>query len=122
MNLRLFADQCVPGSIIQALREEGHEILRLKDSIPVDSPDRVVLAKAQELDAIRLSLNGDFADIVSYPPSEYKGIIALQIRNRPEAIPQLVSRFINFVSSHPDRQYFVGKLLLIEAHRIRIRG
>jgi predicted nuclease of predicted toxin-antitoxin system len=122
MNLKFFADQCVSGSIIRALREEGHEILRLKDSISVDSPDPVVIAKAHELDAILLSLNGDFADIVSYPPADYKGIIALQVRNHPEAIPQLISRLIGFISSHPDRQYFVGKLLLIEPHRIRIRG
>jgi predicted nuclease of predicted toxin-antitoxin system len=122
MNLRFFADQCVPGSIIRALREEGHEILRLKDSIPVDSPDPVVLSKAHELDAILLSLNGDFADIVRYPPADYKGIIALQVRNHPEAIPLLISRLVGFISSHFDRQYFVGKLLLIEPHRIRIRG
>jgi predicted nuclease of predicted toxin-antitoxin system len=120
--MRFFADQCVPGSIMRALRDEGHEILRLKESISVDSPDPVVLAKAQELDAVLVSLNGDFADIVSYPPADYKGIIAIQVRNHPEAIPQLVSKLIDFISSLPDRQYFVGKLLLIEPHRIRIRG
>jgi predicted nuclease of predicted toxin-antitoxin system len=122
MKLRFFADQCVPGSVIRAFREEGHEIQRLKDWIAPDSRDPVVLAKAQELDAILLSLNGDFADIVSYPPAEYKGIIALQVRNHPEAIPQLLSRLLGFISSHPDKEYFVGKLLLVEAHRIRIRG
>jgi len=62
MKRRFFADQCVPGSIIRALREDGHEILRLKDSIATDSPDQEVLAKTQELEAILLSLNGDFAD------------------------------------------------------------
>jgi len=122
MSLRFFADQCVPGSIIRGLREKGHEILRLKDSIAVDSPDPVVLAKAHELDAVLLSLNGDFADIVRYPPAAYKGIIALQVRNHPEAIPQLISRLVGFISSHSDRQYFAGKLLLIEPHRVRIRG
>jgi predicted nuclease of predicted toxin-antitoxin system len=122
MNLRFLADQCVPSSIIRALREEGHEILRLKDSIAVDSPDPVVMAKAYELDAILLSLNGDFADIVSYPPADYRGIIALQVRNHPEAIPQLISRPVSFISPHTDRQYFIGKLLLIEPHRIRIRS
>jgi predicted nuclease of predicted toxin-antitoxin system len=122
MKLRFFADQCVPGSILRAPHEEGHEILRLKDRIAVDSPDPVVLAKAQELDAILLSLNGDFADIVSYPPVDYKGIIALQVRNHPEAIPQIMSRLIGFLSSHLDKQFFLGKLLLIEPHRIRIRS
>jgi len=102
MSLRFFADQCVPGSIIRGLREKGHEILRLKDSIAVDSPDPVVLAKAHELDAVLLSLNGDFADIVRYPPAAYKGIIALQVRNHPEAIPQLISRLVGFISSHSE--------------------
>ena len=77
----------------------------------MDSPDPIVIAKAHELDAILLSLNGDFADIVSYPQAEYKGIIALQVKNHPEAVPQLISRLIAFPSSHPDRQFFVGKFL-----------
>jgi predicted nuclease of predicted toxin-antitoxin system len=59
MKLRFFADQCVPSSVIRAFREEGHDIQRLKDWIPPDSRDPVVLAKAQELDTILLSLNGD---------------------------------------------------------------
>jgi predicted nuclease of predicted toxin-antitoxin system len=122
MKLNFFADQCVPGSIIRALHEEGHEILRIKDSIAIDSPDAVVIAKAHELDAILLSLNGDFADIVSYPPAKFGGIVALQVRNHPEAIPQLISRLVAFISSHPDRQYFTGKLVLIEPHRVRIRS
>ena len=40
-----------------------------------------MISKAQELDSVLLSLNGDFADIVAYPPANYKGIIALQVGN-----------------------------------------
>jgi len=36
--------------------------------MPTDSPDSIVLSKAQQLDAVLVSLNGDFADIVTYPP------------------------------------------------------
>jgi predicted nuclease of predicted toxin-antitoxin system len=36
----------------------------LRDVLPVESADALVIAKAQEIDAILLSLNGDFADIV----------------------------------------------------------
>ncbi|MEM3063093.1 MAG: DUF5615 family PIN-like protein [Nitrososphaerota archaeon] len=67
MTLRFFADQCVPNSIIRALIEEGYIVLKLRDHIPQDSEDSKVILKAQELDAILLSLNGDFADIVTYP-------------------------------------------------------
>jgi len=64
MSLRFLADQCVSFSIIQALRDEGREVLCLKDLMPPDSEDPAVIAKAQDRDAILLSLNGDFADIV----------------------------------------------------------
>lgn len=70
MSLKLFIDHCVPNSIIQIIRDADHEILLLRDRIPIESSDSVVIAKAQELSAILVSVNGDFADIVTYPPSE----------------------------------------------------
>lgn len=63
MSLKFFADHCVSNSVIQYLRDAGHEVLRLKDHMPTDSPDSVVISKAYKLDAILVSLNGDFADI-----------------------------------------------------------
>ena len=50
------------------------------------------------MDAILLSLNGDFADIVTYPPASYKGIVALQLRNHPEILPQLMARLMVFLN------------------------
>lgn len=122
MNIRFFADHCVSNYVIQELHNAGHEVLRLKTHIPTDSPDSVVISKAQELDAILISLNADFADIVTYPPANYKGIIALQVKNHPEIMPQLISRLKDFLSAHPDMIYYVGKLLIVEVHRIRTRG
>ena len=91
MALRFFADHCVPTLVIQILRDAGYEVIRLRDYIPINSSDEVVISQAQQLDAVLVSLNGDFADIVAYPPADYKGIIALQIRNHPEIIPQLIT-------------------------------
>ncbi len=121
MGLRFFADHCVSNAIISTLRDAGHEVLWLRDHIPVESPDPVVIAKAQQLDTLLLSLNGDFADIVTYPPANYQGIVALQVRNHPEIIPQLMVRFREFLAAHADREYYKGKLLLVEVHRIRVR-
>jgi len=121
MGFRFFADHCVSNAIMQALRAGGHEVVRLREQLRVESPDAVVIAKAQQLDAILLSLNGDFADIVTYPPADYQGIIALQVRNHPEIIPQLMNRLHDYLSSHADREYYRGKLLVVEVHRIRVR-
>ncbi|MGB3262533.1 MAG: DUF5615 family PIN-like protein [Microcoleus sp.] len=121
MSLRLFIDQCVPKSIIQILRDTEHEVFVLGDYIPIESPDTIVIVKAQELNTILVSLNGDFADIVTYPPSSYQGIISLQLRNHPEIIPQLMSRLTEYLSLHDSEEHYRGKLLLVEVYRIRIR-
>ena len=55
MTLRLFADHCISNSIIKTLRDAGHEVWRLKDHIPTDSPDSIVISKAQNLGAILIN-------------------------------------------------------------------
>jgi hypothetical protein len=81
MALRFLADDCISNSIIQTLAEANHEVLCLRKVLPAESSNAAVITKAREMDAILLSLNGDLADIVSYPPKNYKGIVALQMRN-----------------------------------------
>ena len=121
MSLRFFAGHCISNLIIQAFCDAGYEVFRLRDHILTNSADSVVISKAQELDFILVSLNGDFADIVAYPPANYKGIIALQVGNHPEIVPQLMATLKDYLSAYPDMNHYKGKLLLVEVHRIRVR-
>ncbi|RKU08021.1 hypothetical protein C6503_23880 [Candidatus Poribacteria bacterium] len=121
MGLRFLADQCVPIVAIETLRDVGYEVWYLRDLLPIESPDRVVISKAQELKLILISMNGDFANIFNYPPANYQGIIALQVRNHPEVLTQIVSRLKDYLSVNPDTEHYRGKLFLVEVHRIRIR-
>ena len=66
-------------------------------------------------------MNGDFADITTYPPGSYNGIVAIQLNNHPETIPYLMAGLTRFLSDHTDQKFYKGKLLIIEPHRIRIR-
>ena len=90
MSLRFFADQCVPQAISDHLLDQGYEVTLLREVLPIRALDPAVIAKAQELGAILLSLNGDFADIVTYPPSDFQGIVAVELNNHPEIIPELL--------------------------------
>jgi len=89
--------------------------------LPVESPDSIVIAKALEIDAILLSMNGDFADIVTYPPKDYKGIVALQMRNHAEVLNHLLVRLTGYLRLQPSMEHYRGKLLVVEVNRIRIR-
>ncbi len=121
MALRFLADHCISNTIVQTVRDAAHEVVRLRDVLPVESPDTIVIAKAQEMDAILLSMNGDFADIVTYPPKNYKSIVALQMRNHAEVLEQLMARLKEYLRTQPAMADYRGKLLVVEVNRIRIR-
>lgn len=121
MALRFLADHCISNFTVQTLRDATHKVFVLRDLLPVESTDAVVIAKAQEIDSILVSLNGDFADIVTYPPRNFKGIIALQMRNHPEVLSHLLVRFTAYLDQHPAMEDYRGKLLVVEVDRIRIR-
>ena len=121
MSLRFFSDQCVPAEITDTLRRHGHQAILLREVLPIRSLDPVVIAKAQELDAVLISLNGDFADIVAYPPANYLGIVAIQLHNHPEIIPELMDRFVAFLDGHPAQEFYHHRLFIVEVHRVRIR-
>lgn len=80
-----------------------------------------MIACALSIDAVLVTLNGDFADIINYPPANFGGIIALQVKNHPESLPAIVMRLLTYLGEHADRESYAGKLLLVEAHRIRIK-
>lgn len=121
MSLLLLSDQCVPTEITDRLRRHGYAVTLLREVLPVQSSDLAVLAKAQALGAVLVSLNGDFSDIVTYPPASHGGIWAIQLHNHPETIPMLMDRLLAFLQINPARDFYRGKLILVEPHRIRIR-
>ena len=121
MSLRLFIDQCVPRSVAESLRNAGHAVELLRTHLPINAKDPEVIARAQNLESVLVSLNGDFADIINYPPEKFGGIIALQVKNHPESLPAIVIRMLTYLGEHPEREHYVGKLLLVEGHRIRIK-
>jgi hypothetical protein len=67
-------------------------------------------------------MNGDFADIVTYPPKNYKGILALQMRNHAEIVDRLMVRLTRYLEMQPAMEHYRGKLLVVEVDRVRVRG
>lgn len=120
--MKFFADHCVPEPIAEALEANNHEVVRLRSRLRTDAPDPEVIAEAEQLDAILLSLNGDFSDLIRYPPQAFGGIVTLQVKGRPELLKQLAQRLISYLKAHPGRDHYRGKLLVVEVHRIRVRG
>jgi predicted nuclease of predicted toxin-antitoxin system len=118
--LHFFADQCLPTDNCRGLEQFG-KVTLLRTVLPIRSPDSEVIRKAQELDAILVTVNGDFAHMVEYPPRLYGGIIALQLHNHPETTRLVLKRLQGYVEQNPDHAFYRGKLFIVEAHRVRMR-
>ncbi|MBI4041713.1 MAG: DUF5615 family PIN-like protein [Deltaproteobacteria bacterium] len=120
MGLKFLTDHCVPNSFFEALKEEGYEVFKLKEVLPTNAPDAKVLEKALELKAILISLNGDFADILSYPPKKFLGIMSIQLQNEPKLQSHILRHLKPYLKENPKMSHYQGKLFVIEPHRIRI--
>ena len=59
--------------------------------------------------------------VTSYPPKNYKGIVALQMRNHAEVLDKLMVGLTAYLRVQPEMQHYRGKLLVVEVNRVRIR-
>ena len=81
--------------------------------------DPVVRTFAIETGRILVTLDGDFANVLRYPPSATPGVIRLRLHPATEeAIEALLAWAIARLSSADLR----GKLVVVNKSKIRIRG
>ncbi len=66
--MKFFADHNVTESVCRLLEERGHEVVRLRDELPPDSPDPVVAKYAEQIDAVLISHDRDFRKIAPRIP------------------------------------------------------
>jgi hypothetical protein len=57
LRLKFLTDNCVPDSVGRALADAGHEVIRLRDILPKDSPDPIVASVAELNDAVLVSFD-----------------------------------------------------------------
>lgn len=74
--MKLLLDNDVPDRVGSVLREAGHEILLLRDSLPVETDDAEVLTHAKANGAVLVTCNrDDFLDLARH--QSHAGIVVL---------------------------------------------
>ena len=78
-------DHCVPRKFLTLIASWGYEASLLSEHSKPDIPDGEVVAIAQQLDAVFLTVDMDFSNILTYPPQDYAGIVVIRYQARNEA-------------------------------------
>jgi len=102
------------------LRLLGHESLDVRDAGMGAAQDSAIARYAQEQRFCLLTGDFGFADIRSYPPQDYFGIVVLAIPEKANR-DQILRLVRNFAADGELLQHLPGRLAIVESGRVRLR-
>lgn len=116
---KFVTDEDVPRSVANALKDLGYEVKDVRDHGLRGADDEAVYEFAQENQAVLISGDMGFGNILHFPVGSHFGIVIAHFPNTVstgEIARQLVDRFSDL--SEGD---FRGSLIVIEPGKVRIR-
>lgn len=116
--MRFKTDENMPSEAVQLLRQQGHDVATVFDQSLGGRPDRDIATVCKQEDRILITLDTDFADIRTYRPSEYPGLLVLRLTK--QSAPEVVRIILCLLEIFKARNCR-GELWIVEPTRIRIR-
>jgi predicted nuclease of predicted toxin-antitoxin system len=112
-------DENLPSEMAQLLIDAGHLAFTILHQGLGGASDQVVSKTALAEGKVLVTLDGGFADIRTYPPAEFPGLIVLRLQRHDK--PHVLDVFQRAMSLL-DQEALRGKLWIIEESRIRVRA
>ncbi len=117
MTNKFKIDENLPVEIAELLRENEFKVKTVLEEELGGTSDADLSTKCQEEKRILITLDLDFADIKSYPPEEYPGLIVLRPNSQSKS--HLLSLFTTLLS-RLQKEPVKNKLWIVEENKIRI--
>ena len=113
---RLYLDQMLRHEVAQALRDEGHNVLRATEVGQARADDHQILQKAISENRVLVTLDEHFGDWVILPLSEHSGVIRLKIN--PTTSKNTINLLLPFLRLHSSDQ-FKNYLVILSPKRAK---
>lgn len=114
--LNLYLDQMLRLDVAQALRNEGHDVMRTSEVGQARADDNEILEKAIVEDRILVTLDEHFGDWVILPLSKHPGVIRLKID--PTTSKNAINLLTPFLRLHSSAQ-FKNRLVILSSKRAK---
>jgi predicted nuclease of predicted toxin-antitoxin system len=116
--MNLLADESVQGPIVKRLRQDGHNVLYVSE-MEAGIPDETVLQRGNEQDALLLTGDKDFGDLVYRQKLIWRGVVLMRLEGLSnEAKAQIVARAL---ADHGEMMEFSFSVISLGAVRVRRR-
>ena len=117
--MRFKADENLPIEVAQLLRMAGHDAVTVLDQQMGGDLDQNVAEACRRENRALLTLDLDFADIRTYPPETYSGLIVLRFRHQDKShVLSMLRRILPLFEAEPVN----GRLWIVDEQQVRIRG
>jgi predicted nuclease of predicted toxin-antitoxin system len=112
-------DENLSIEVAQLLREAQYHAVTVLEQNLGGKPDSDIARICQGEERCLITLDRDFADIRTYPPEEYSGLIILRLNRLDKYyVLNVITKLIKTLGKEPLKGY----LWIVEEDRIRIRG
>ena len=114
--LKLYVDQMLRLDVAQALRNEGHDVMRASEVGQARADDYEILQKTIAENRILVTLDEHFGDWVILPLSKHPGVIRLKIN--PTTSKNAINLLTPFLRLHSSAQ-FSNHLVILSPKRAK---
>ncbi len=117
--MKFKADENLPVEAADLLRKAGYDAVTVAEQRLQGSPDSIIASVCQKEGRVLITLDTGFADIRTYSPAQFSGLIVLRLyrQDKPHVL-RAIERLIPLFSSEPLEHF----LWIVEETRLRIRG
>ena len=111
-------DENLPVEAATTLRETGFDVETVWDEHLSGAPDATVASRVRHEARVLITLDLDFANIRSYPPERYTGIVVLRPKTQDT---RTVVAYIRKLIAVLQRRSPAGELWIVQRDRVRFR-
>ena len=111
---RLYLDQMFGTDVAEALRHEGHDVLRASETGHARADDRHILEKAMSENRVLITLDAHFGDWAVLPLKKHPGVI--RIKANPATSKNVLNLLVPFLREYETDQ-FKDHLLILSSKR-----
>ena len=117
--MRFIIDEDLPRSTGTILKENGFDVLDIRDHGLRGVEDEEIYKFAQKEKAVILTGDRRFGNILKFPLGSHYGIVIAHFPN--EMLPIKINHQILERLNNLSKEDFRGNVIIIEPHKIRIR-
>jgi predicted nuclease of predicted toxin-antitoxin system len=116
--MRLKLDENLPIELAEPFRRAGHDAVTVLDQSLGGVKDLSLASECLREARAIVTLDMDFSDIRTYPPSRYPGIVVFRLGSQArDHILEVGARFLQALAS----KELDGQLSIVEEAQIRVR-